>query len=89
MRPSKYEPLENHLKSTPSRERVVTFRFDELNALLGTPLPASAYMHRAWWGNQRETTNRPQAKAWQSAGFEVDSVNQSRSIGWVRFRRSN
>lgn len=84
---SKYEALEAHLKSKARGVGAVTMPFSEINKLLSSPLPASAYTHRPWWGNQQDTTKRPQAKTWMSAGFEVESVNQSKTEGWVRFVR--
>jgi hypothetical protein len=86
---SKYEALETHLKSKARGVGAVTIPFAEIDKMLSSPLPKSTYTHRPWWGNQQDTTNRPQAKAWMSAGFEVESVNQSRTDGWVRFIRSN
>lgn len=84
---TKYEPLELHLRAVPPNVREVTIQFSELQRILGAPLPESALTHRPWWGNQRDAKNRPQAHAWLSAGFEMDTVNQSRGTGWVRFRR--
>lgn len=85
----KYEPLETYLRATPPKVREVTVSFRELQSILGAPLPASAYTYREWWSNQRDTKSRPQAHAWGSAGFAVDAVNQSRSNGWVRFKRKH
>lgn len=85
--PNKYEPLEIHLRAIPAQSREVTISFSELAKILGAPLPESAFTHRPWWGNQRDSKSRPQAHAWLSAGFEVDSVNQTRGTGWVRFKR--
>ena len=85
--PTKYEPLELHLRAVPSNVREVTIQFSELHRILGAPLPESALTHRPWWGNQKDSKTRPQAHAWLSAGFEVDTVNQARGSGWVRFRR--
>lgn len=84
---NKYEPLELHLRGIPSRVREVTLSFAELGRILGAPLPASALTHRPWWGNQKDSKTRPQAHAWLSAGFAVDTVNQGRSNGSVRFKR--
>ena len=85
--PVKYEPLELHLRAIPSVTREVTISFPELERILGAPLPASALTHRPWWGNQKNSKSRPQAHAWLSAGFLVDTVNQGRSNGFVRFKR--
>lgn len=84
---SKYEPLRNHLKSQAGA--VVTLSFTELSNILGFELPESAYKHRAFWGNQDHTKNRPWARAWQAAGYAVESVKQSSADGWVRFRRQH
>jgi hypothetical protein len=46
--------------------------------------PASKY--QAFWANQSDASNRPWAKAWQDAGFSVDSFRLDRD-GWVRFKR--
>jgi hypothetical protein len=85
---SKYEGLETCLRAAPKAAQTITLSFVEINALLTSPLPASAYTHRAWWGNQRDTSTRPQAKAWLAAGFDVEQVHQVKGDGWVRFVRS-
>lgn len=84
---TKYEPLEHYLRKTASQVREVTIQFSELERILGAPLPQSAFAHRPWWGNQKDSKGRPQAHAWLAAGFEVDTVIQTRGSGWVRFRR--
>jgi hypothetical protein len=85
---SKYEPLEHFLRSQPAGIHEVTITFSQMREVLGVTLPESAYVHRPWWSNQKESKNRPQAHAWLSAGFEVDALHQARIDGWVRFRRS-
>ncbi len=84
---AKYDPLEHYLAQRRATTREVTLTFNEINALLDSPLPESAYTHRPWWSNQEDTSNRPQARAWLNAGFEVDAVQQQRGSGMVRFRR--
>ena len=84
---SKYESLECHLKSKAENAGPITLSFSELNRMLPSPLPESAYTHRPWWANQKDGTNRPQAKSWMSAGFEVEEVKQTKIDGWVRFVR--
>lgn len=85
---TKYEPLELHLRAVPAETREVTLSFAEIEQILGAPLPASAKAHRPWWGNQKDSKTRPQAHAWLSAGFLVDTVNQGNSNGSVRFKRA-
>ena len=86
--PRKYDALELHLRETPPSVRALTIPLSEVARIIGSPLPASAFTHRPWWGNQKETKTRPQAHAWLSAGFAVESLNQSKTNGWVRFERT-
>lgn len=44
---------------------------DQIEAVLGFILPASARKYRPWWANALTNT---QAKSWLHAGWEVDSV---------------
>lgn len=83
---SKYEALRNYLNNQTAY--TVTLYFKDAEGILGFPLPASAYKHQAFWANQSDTKNRPWARAWQQAGYEVDSCQLSDEDGWVRFRRT-
>jgi hypothetical protein len=78
----KYDPLRRWLQSQASRTEV-TMGFADVERLIGGGLPASAHRHRAWWGNNEASV---QATAWMSAGWLVDTVDQSGRR--VRFRRS-
>ncbi len=84
---TKYEPLEIYLGSQSRTIQEVSLSFKEIEGIISNTLPRSAYEYRAWWGNQRETSSRPQAKSWLKAGFEVDSVSQNKTSGSVIFRR--
>ena len=84
---TKYEPLELHLRKVPTGTKEVTLSFAEIERIIGAPLPASAKSHRPWWGNQKDSKTRPQAHAWLSAGFLVDTVNQGGNAA-VRFKRA-
>ena len=85
---SKYEQLELYLRAVSPGTREVTLSFAEIEHILGASLPASAKTHRPWWGNQKDSKTRPQAHAWLSAGFVVDTVNQGCSNASVRFKRA-
>jgi hypothetical protein len=80
---SKYEALRRYLEN--QGRQPVTLGFKEATTILGFRLPSSAYKHQAFWANQTDTTNRPQARAWQEAGYEVDACRLS-DDGWVRFK---
>lgn len=81
---SKWKTLTEWLSNKSGRE--VKLMFSEASGILGFSLPAAARRYRAFWANQSDTTNRPQARAWQEAGFHVESVRLSEE-GWVRFKR--
>jgi hypothetical protein len=84
---TKYQPLEDYLNNLPLSRSRITLSFQEIEKLIGGSLPSSACQHRAWWSNQADTSNRPQAKAWINAGFKVESVKPGRKDGVVSFSR--
>lgn len=84
--PGKYYPLREHLEARHDLRRL-RMTFDEIALILGEPLPESALKHRAWWSNQVERQNRPQAAAWMDAGFIVGALDQKPDGGWVEFLR--
>lgn len=82
---SKYAPLASYLSR--QKASVVTLQFSETRYLLGFSLPASAMKHQAFWANQTDTRLRPWARAWQDAGYRVESFKLHPTDGWVRFVR--
>jgi hypothetical protein len=84
---NRYDALELHLRRLPASTKNLTLSFDQIAGILGIRFPESAYEHREWWGNQKNFSTRPQARAWMSAGFLVDQVIQSRNNASVRFVR--
>ncbi len=82
---SKYTSLTEYLRAQKADE--VTLLFSAAEKVLGFPLPESAKQYQAYWANQSDTTNRPWAKAWQEAGFYVESCRLSGNDGWVTFKR--
>ncbi len=67
----KYDPLEDHLKAQASD--TVPLTFEEIEAILLSPLPRSARKHPAWWSNN--PVNHVNAKAWLEAGFRTEQVD--------------
>jgi len=84
---SKYQPLNTHLASIKKETNEVLLTFDQIEEILNARLPKSASDHREWWSNQKDTSNRPQAHAWMSAGFEVDELQLNGPRKWVRYKR--
>jgi len=81
----KYKPLQNWLIQQREDKATIGVTFQEIESLLGQPLPNSAREHRAWWAN--DATPGRHSLAWLQAGWRIDAVDQSG--GEVTFRRTN
>jgi hypothetical protein len=58
--------------------------FAEVERVLGTALPASAYKYRPWWANESGGTH-VHAKAWMEAGFSAAEVDlEGRKLVFVQ-----
>lgn len=78
---SRYMQLAEWLRRQKANS--VSVSFDELERLLGCPLPGSARRLRVWWSND---ASHVQAKyGWLRAGWRVEAVNME--AGVVKFRR--
>lgn len=82
-RPSKYDPLIDHLRSQEANEIELTF--SEIDTLLGDKLPAAALQYPAWWANSPTDPTHSWARRWTAAGWRarIDLANQR-----VAFERS-
>ncbi|MCS6812036.1 MAG: helix-turn-helix domain-containing protein [Cyanobacteria bacterium] len=78
---SKYQPLLDYLRR--SDQLVVTLTLAEIETILGSNLPKSAYYSRGWWGNRAK--GALQASAWMDAGYLVDTIDLERQQ--ITFRR--
>ncbi len=78
---SKYHPLFAYLRQCGQAE--VTLTLEEVEDLLGQPLPTSAQTTPAWWSNRSQGAS--QAAAWMGAGYHVERVDLAQGI--VTFRR--
>ncbi|WP_426615780.1 DUF7662 domain-containing protein [Bradyrhizobium sp. McL0616] len=80
---SVYDPLRMKLESV--RERSARFTFSEIEAVLGRPLPPSAYKFTAWWGNEvARKAGHTQAFAWLDAGFKAKVSLKHRAVEFHR-----
>lgn len=79
-----YQPLARWFQGLSAEQESAVLSFQEIEALLGRPLPPSALVHRAWWAN--DTHSHVQARAWLQVGWRVASVNLSE--GRVTFLRA-
>jgi hypothetical protein len=80
----KYAPLENYLRNLPESERDVTLRFEEIEGILNSKLPASAN-ERSWWDHETEG-NHVNGRAWANAGWKVESLDFEEK--WVKLVRA-
>ncbi|MBW6475028.1 MAG: hypothetical protein K0B14_18015 [Anaerolineaceae bacterium] len=81
---AKYDPLNAYLKRISPSSNDITLSFDQINDILQSDLPYSAFNYPAWWANE---VNGPhvQAYAWQDAGWKVESVDfTKRRVRFIR-----
>lgn len=81
---SRYEGLFEHLQHRAG----TTWRaeFDQIERIIGAPLPNSAFRHPAWWANQ-SGAGHIQSSAWQKAGWKTTKLDLERRC--VTFERQN
>ncbi|MCL4871064.1 MAG: helix-turn-helix domain-containing protein [Anaerolineae bacterium] len=77
----KYYPLYHHLCQSEQPE--LTLTLTEIQAMLATPLPPSAWKQRSWWSNRSQ--GAWQAAAWLEAEFKVTKIDLE--SGRVTFRK--
>jgi hypothetical protein len=79
----KYRPLHAHLIRAHGDE--LTMTFEEIEHVLGTTLPPSAYNHRAWWGNEDPYKTVLRGKrSWLFAGFKAYPDMRLRRVTFKR-----
>lgn len=67
----KYRALANFLRRQTASE--VIFTFSEIEALIGAPLPPSAYKYKEWWS--AEIPYRSQDVAWLDVGWKAHGAD--------------
>jgi len=75
---NKYQKLEEYLRN--SSEQIENLTYEDIERIIGTKLPLSAYRHRAWWSN----TGHPHAKTWSNVHWKVSSVDIGKSVTFTR-----
>lgn len=68
---SKYEPLPQFLSGKSAS--LLRLTFQEIEEILGFPLPKSAYAHEAWWSNNE--TGHSHARSWLRAGWRTAAID--------------
>ncbi len=67
---ARYAPITEFLSGVSGD--AVEVSFEEIEEVLGEPLPLSARKHRSFWANSPRPT---QARSWLSAGWEVTGLD--------------
>jgi hypothetical protein len=81
----KYTPLENYLRGLPSSQQEVTLRFAQIEGILNSKLPSSAYEDERWWMHETEANHRSK-RAWANAGWKIESLDVGEK--WVKLVRA-
>lgn len=80
----RYARLADWLMKRPGTETTVTLTFDEVEGLIQSPLPRSAFAHRSWWAN--DSVSHPQSVNWLDVGWRVANLNlTNRVVTFSRF----
>ena len=77
----KYDPLAEHLATLAGDE--VCFTFAEIEAMLGAPLPRTAWERSMWWANSHRA-DHPQARAWLGSGWTVSADVNNGTVTFYR-----
>lgn len=83
--PGKYTPLEHYLRDLPETQHDLRLTFAQIEKILKSKLPYSAYESLTWWEHATEGNHR-NTRAWTNAGWKIESVDLKRK--WVRLVRS-
>jgi hypothetical protein len=70
----KYNALGQYLKARAA-DSAVLLTFAEIEEIIGSKLPSSAYEHRPWWSNN--PSNNVMTKVWLAARFETEQVDMA------------
>lgn len=68
---TKYSPLTRHLARKAQYSDMVTLSFSQIEGIIGSDLPLSAYKTEEWWKN----TQSAQGKAWLNVGWHVENAD--------------
>ena len=78
---SKYAPLAAHLREVG--QETVPMTFADIERIIGTNLPPSAFKHRPWWSNN--PANSVITRSWLEAGYRTQNVDmEDRKLVFVK-----
>lgn len=83
---NKYAPLENYLRDLPKTQKEVNLSFEQIERILNSKLPSSAYEDSRWWEHETEGNHR-NTRSWSNAGWKVNQVDfKKKRVKLIRVR---
>ena len=80
----KYLPLEEWFHRQPMTAEPIELTFDQVETILGSPLPKSATKLKTWWTNV-EPKIQSHRTAWLNNGWKVSEFDlEARRVKFVR-----
>ena len=83
--PSPYQPLADYLAAQPPATMRITLTLPEVEAVVGSALPASAWT-QMWWSNARPG-HWAEVRPWVAAGWRVSGTAMRSAPPTVTFAR--
>jgi hypothetical protein len=81
----KYLPLEEWFRQQPTTAKPIELTFEQVEAILGSPLPKSATKLKTWWTNVQPKIQSHRT-AWLNNGWKVSEFDLQ--AGRVKFVRA-
>ena len=80
----KYLPLEDWFRKQSTTAEPIELTFDQVEAILGSPLPKSATRLKTWWTNVQPKIQSHRT-AWLNNGWKVSEFDlEARRVTFVR-----
>jgi len=80
----KYLPLDEWFRKQPTTAEPIELTFDQVEAILGNPLPKSATKLKTWWTNVQPKIQSHRT-AWLNHGWKVSEFDlEARRVKFVR-----
>jgi hypothetical protein len=80
----KYTPFETYLREVPAGQRELTLTFEQIEQVMASRLPKTAYERLTYWTNE-VPAGLSHRNAWLHAGWTVSATSLSEK--WVTFVR--
>jgi len=82
---NRYAALADWLQNRPDDVEQVNMTFNQIEEIIQSALPASAYRHRAWWAN--DSVAHSHSRQWLEAGWRTSFINlDEQRVEFTRIR---